>query len=126
MYKLTVLEISKRLVKIINEWERTRFAYTGINFVLLVANARMYVHLHIEVSKVYFEKKNVIYNNYFIAQNEEVEAAYCLPRFTKHLHLVEQMCDGNCKSQQFLMELHSFVAQGILVKMLNAFAPGKK
>jgi len=49
MYKLTVLEISKRLVKIINEWER--FAYTDINFVLLVAKARMYVHLHTEVSK---------------------------------------------------------------------------
>ena len=55
MYKLTVLEISKRLVKIINEWER--FAYTDINFVLLVAKERMYVHLHTEVSKAYFEKK---------------------------------------------------------------------
>ena len=56
------------------------------------------------------------------SQNKEVEQAYCLSRFTKHLHLVEQMCDGKCKSimkvNKIFMEIHSnFVAQGILVKM---------
>ena len=42
LYKLTVLEISKRLVYI-NEWEL--FAYTGINFVSLVTKSKMYTYI---------------------------------------------------------------------------------
>lgn len=49
------------------------------------------------------------------AQNEEVEEAYCLLRFTKHLHLVEQMCDGKCKSK---MKVNNFARHTVQLHFL--------
>ena len=54
------------------------------------------------------------------SQNGKVEEADCLHRFTKHLHPGTdawwKMQKQN-ESQQFLMEIYAFVAQGILAEM---------